>query len=145
MKIDTTRVTLRKTFIVLTSGAIALAFAGCGDKPEPKPVAPAPAPAVKPAPPPPPAAKKPAPTVDANKDGYVTKAEKQDFRQAFLENFRAADSNGDGGLTRQELSQAKGVQRLGSIRQYFTAMDTNADGKVTVAERDAWHGANVAK
>ena len=135
-------------FRALVAGVVALAVSGCG-KEEPKPApAPAPKPAPAPAPkavtpPPPVAAPQPpaTPRADVNKDGYVSKAEKVDFRQEFEADFRAADKNYDGGISRDELAQAKGLKRLGSIRNYFAAMDTDNDGKVTVVERDAWHRA----
>jgi hypothetical protein len=71
-----------------------------------------------------------------------SKEEMQQARSAWAANFKAADKNGDGGLSREELSQTKGFP---SIRKNFDQMDTDRDGKVTMAEHDAWQKANRKK
>ena len=59
--------------------------------------------------------------------------EKREKNRATLEkNFKAADKNGDGALTKEEAAKMKGVT------DNFDAMDSNKDGKVTLAEHDAW-------
>jgi hypothetical protein len=53
------------------------------------------------------------------------------------EHFKAADKNGDGGLSKDELAAAD-KSLFTNIRKYFEQMDANKDGKVTMAERGAW-------
>ena len=55
------------------------------------------------------------------------------------ERFKAADKNGDGGLSREELAQTHG---FAPIREHFDAMDMNKDGKVTMEEFRTWNRAN---
>lgn len=76
---------------------------------------------------------------DTNKDGVISAGEKSDARKRAQERFKAADTNNDGGLSREEARAAKGY---GSIEKHFDAMDTNNDGKVTPEERRAWSQAN---
>lgn len=75
--------------------------------------------------------------VSAGKTDPASKsAEKRaELRQYWEARFKAADKNGDGGLSKEELAAVKGFP---TIRANFDAMDTNKDGKVTIAERDAW-------
>ncbi len=67
---------------------------------------------------------------DAAADASAKKA-----KQARI--FKAADTNGDGGLSKSELAKATSVQ-FDVIKDNFDKMDTNKDGKVTPEERDAW-------
>jgi len=67
--------------------------------------------------------------------GYV---DHKEFEAA----FKKADTNGDGALSKDEVAKAKG---LPAVKKNFDAMDTNKDGKVTVAERYAWEEARKAK
>ena len=63
-----------------------------------------------------------------------TKDQKQAAKAAFEQRFKAADKNGDGGLSKDELAAAKDSD-FDAIRKNFDAMDTNKDGKVTIEER----------
>jgi hypothetical protein len=60
--------------------------------------------------------------------------------------FKAADKNGDGALSKDELAAAN-PKDFSEMRKYFDQMDANKDGKVTEAERQAWIKAhpNAAK
>lgn len=71
-----------------------------------------------------------------------TKEERQAAKAKADASFKAADTNGDGGLSREELAKSK---EHGVITKNFDAMDTNKDGKVTLAERDAWVKARAAE
>ena len=51
--------------------------------------------------------------------------------------FKAADTNGDGGLTRDELAKTPETA-FRAIKDHFDEMDTNKDGKVTPAEGNVW-------
>jgi len=62
----------------------------------------------------------------------------QTARAKWEAHFKAADKNGDGGLSKDELAKSKGFPH---IRDNFDAMDSNKDGKVTIAEHDAWQKA----
>ena len=73
-----------------------------------------------------------------------TKEERQDARAKFEAQFKAADTNGDGGLSKDELAQAQ-KSDFRAIVKNFDAMDSNKDGKVTIAERDAWGKARAAE
>ncbi|HWQ39442.1 MAG TPA: hypothetical protein VNM24_12710 [Burkholderiales bacterium] len=64
-----------------------------------------------------------------------TAEQKAEARAKWEATFKAADKNGDGGLSKDELAAVKGFP---NIRKNFDAMDANKDGKVTIAERDAW-------
>lgn len=82
--------------------------------------------------------------MDANHDGKIDRAEMAAFHKANMEqrkgemkakfdaDFKAADKNGDGALTKQE-AQA-GMPRLA---RHFDQLDTNHDGKLTQAEIQA--------
>ena len=77
---------------------------------------------------------------DAAKTEKATKAEK--VRQWELTAFKKSDTNGDGGVTKEELGKAPG-NRLQGIRDHFDEMDANHDGKVTLEEQDAWTRAQL--
>jgi len=51
--------------------------------------------------------------------------------------FNKADTNHSGGLSRAELKKTD-KDRFTLIKENFKAMDTNKDGEVTIAERDAF-------
>lgn len=51
--------------------------------------------------------------------------------------FKKADTDGDGGLSKAELDKS-GAKAFPNVKKNFDAMDTNKDGKVTIAERDAF-------
>jgi beta-glucanase (GH16 family) len=54
--------------------------------------------------------------------------------------FKAADTNNDDGLSRDEIKAAKAAKKgdFSIIEKYFDEMDANHDGKVTIDERTAW-------
>lgn len=66
-----------------------------------------------------------------------TQAEKQAAKNSREAKFKAADTNRDGGLSRDELSKASATD-FGVIRKNFDQMDANKDGKVTMDERRNW-------
>lgn len=51
--------------------------------------------------------------------------------------FKAADTNGDGGLSRDELAKTP-ESKFQTIKANFDQMDANKDGKVTTEEQIAW-------
>jgi len=51
--------------------------------------------------------------------------------------FKAADTNGDGGLSRDELAKTP-ENAFKAIKANFDEMDTDKDGKVTPAEGNVW-------
>lgn len=51
--------------------------------------------------------------------------------------FKAADTNGDGGLSQDELAKTPEGQ-FKSIKNNFDKMDINKDGKVTIEEMEKW-------
>lgn len=79
--------------------------------------------------------------MDLNKDGQLTQDEIQQSREArrtamkekFAADFKAADKNGDGGLSKEEAAA------LPRIAQHFDQLDTNKDGVVTQEELQARH------
>jgi Ca2+-binding EF-hand superfamily protein len=79
--------------------------------------------------------------MDLNKDGQITQEEVQQGReqrhaamkQKLDESFKAADKNGDGGLSKEE------SQSMPRIAQRFDALDANKDGVVTQEELQARH------
>jgi len=69
--------------------------------------------------------------LDADKDGKVTKAEYDAARGA---EFKAADKNGDGFISKEEFA-AYGDQRRGEfVDRMFARLDKNGDGKITADE-----------
>jgi Ca2+-binding EF-hand superfamily protein len=72
-----------------------------------------------------------------------TNAEKAQDRATFESAFKSADKNNDGGLTRDEMRDAQ--HSFPVMQKFFAAMDSNKDGKITIAERDAWLAANKGK
>lgn len=66
-----------------------------------------------------------------------TQAQKQAAKDSREAKFNAADTNRDGGLSRDELSKAS-ASDFGAIRKNFDQMDANKDGKVTMDERRNW-------
>jgi len=79
--------------------------------------------------------------LDTNHDGKIDKSELAAFRKTMMEQrraemqaefearFKAADKNGDGALTRDEVKA--GLPRLAS---HFDELDANHDGKLTMDE-----------
>lgn len=65
--------------------------------------------------------------------------------EIWLENFKKADLNNSGGLSKAELDKT-GPEQYRAIKKYFDRMDANKDGQVTPKEyatytqkqRDAW-------
>lgn len=54
--------------------------------------------------------------------------------------FKKADTDGNGGLSKAELDKA-GPKEFPAIKKHFDKMDADKDGKVTMAERDAFEKA----
>ena len=74
-----------------------------------------------------------------------TTEQKAKLRRAQFEAaFKAADANGDGGLSKEELAKMRESSiplvkaHFDSIKAQFDEMDANHDGKVTLEEHDAW-------
>src|SRR5687767_3398819 len=59
---------------------------------------------------------------DTNRDGKLTQAEKDNARARYERQFREADRNNDGGLSREELRNSKTFR---GIEKNFAAMDTD--------------------
>jgi hypothetical protein len=70
----------------------------------------------------------------AKKDDKMSKEEREKKRKEWERMFREHDKNKDGGLQKNEV----GDKAFPNIRDHFPEMDTNNDGKVTIAEHDAW-------
>jgi Ca2+-binding EF-hand superfamily protein len=64
-------------------------------------------------------------------------APKNPKQAQFEAEFKAADTNGDGGLSQEELAKTPEGQ-FKSIKNNFEKMDTNKDGKVTIDEMEKW-------
>ncbi len=90
--------------------------------------------------------------VDADKNGFVTRRQVESPRFVYLRGlFDLADVNGDGRLTREELSSFLEVIREASGRQMyislvssgrglFQVLDANGDGQLSIREiRNAWN------
>ncbi len=65
-------------------------------------------------------------------------------KQEANERFKAADTNGDGGLSWEELMKTDKTQFF-YMKGHFRKMDANGDGKVTPEERDAFIESERAK
>ena len=63
-------------------------------------------------------------------------------RAKWEKNFKDADKNGDGALSKDELNAAKGFP---GVKKNFDAIDANKDGKVTIAEHQAWQSQRAAQ
>jgi Ca2+-binding EF-hand superfamily protein len=81
--------------------------------------------------------------LDTNADGQVTREEMaaarkqghEQMRADRVERFKAADTNGDGGI---DLAEAQ--TGLPKLAEKFSAVDTDNDGKVTPAELKSLRG-----
>jgi Ca2+-binding EF-hand superfamily protein len=82
---------------------------------------------------------------DANQDGKVGKDELQSGRKRMhdrhAESFKAADTDGDGALTKAEAEAGK----LDRLVQHFDQLDANKDGKIGPEEAHAKKGRPQAK
>jgi Ca2+-binding EF-hand superfamily protein len=68
---------------------------------------------------------------------FAEDADKEKTKDTVPPAFKAADLNGDGGLSREELDKTDKSQ-FKLIKDNFDAMDYDKDGKVTPAEREKW-------
>jgi len=75
--------------------------------------------------------------LDEDGNGSISKAEAAGTRLA--ERFDSIDANKDGSLTKAELKAAHGGKRHRSPEQRFAKLDANGDGSVTLAEMKAAH------
>jgi hypothetical protein len=73
----------------------------------------------------------------ANFTFAADEAPKSPKQLQFEAEFKAADTNGDGGLSQDELAKTPEGQ-FKSIKNNFDKMDTNKDGKVTIEEMEKW-------
>ncbi|MEM8982557.1 MAG: EF-hand domain-containing protein [Pseudomonadota bacterium] len=73
--------------------------------------------------------------LDTNDDGFIDRDERKAFRRAAKakrsDRFAAADSDGDGVLSREEFDA------VAPAELNFDELDTNADGVIDVDERNA--------
>jgi hypothetical protein len=80
--------------------------------------------------------------------GAFAQAAKTDAKAApkddWMARFKKADANNSGGLSKAELEKT-GPNEFGFIKRNFDQLDTNKDGQVTIAERDAGLKAAQAK
>lgn len=65
------------------------------------------------------------------------KSAAEQAREKSLAAFKAADTNGDGGLSQEELAKTEPNQ-FKVIKVNFDKMDANKDGKVTLEEAGKW-------
>ena len=70
-----------------------------------------------------------------------TEAERRAHWEA---SFKKADTDGNGGLSKAELDKS-GPKEFPAIKKHFDKMDADKDGKVTMAERDAFDAMHDAK
>lgn len=75
--------------------------------------------------------------LDIDGDGFVTRGEVKAARMLMREKIRLADRDGDRALSREEV---KDIPRL---KDNFTAIDTDKDGKLTRPEMKAWRQAHA--
>ncbi|AXI55585.1 calcium-binding protein [Sulfitobacter sp. JL08] len=69
--------------------------------------------------------------IDTDGNGQITREE----MQSIVENrFAAADADADGFLTRAELEKAAAERAKERVTQMMERMDTDRDGKITLAE-----------
>lgn len=73
----------------------------------------------------------------AEGQGGKAKAAGATAQDAWTELFRKADTDGSGGLSKAELARTD-ARILRGIKKNFDPMDTNKDGQVTIAERNAF-------
>lgn len=71
---------------------------------------------------------------DADRDGRLSQAE---FVGARLERLRAADANGDGSVTREEMQASRQAKRAERIAARFERLDADSNGVLTRAEFEA--------
>lgn len=77
---------------------------------------------------------------DTNGDGFLTieefeAARAQERETHLTEKFAELDSNGDGGIAADELTNAAGPDR--HLSRHFAKVDTNGDGSITLEEMRA--------
>ncbi|MEO8342890.1 MAG: EF-hand domain-containing protein [Gallionella sp.] len=65
-------------------------------------------------------------------------------KQTVAEAFKEVDTNGDGGLSEEELAKAE-KGKFAVIKANFKQMDANKDGKVTLEEASKWIAAQRYK
>ena len=75
--------------------------------------------------------------VDADKDGAVSRAEAESFRQG---RFDSADANRDGVLTEAEAISHAQRRAMEMATKIFARMDANGDGQVLRGEFDSISG-----
>lgn len=71
---------------------------------------------------------------DADSDGRISQAE---FVEGRLARLTAADSNGDGSVTREEMQAVMQVRRAERADKRFAKLDADGNGAITRAEFDA--------
>ncbi len=76
--------------------------------------------------------------MDADKDGKISKAEFEAFRNG---QFKAADKNGDGVIGKDEFAAHAETLRAEAIDRLFARYDRNNDGKITADELPLRRGA----
>lgn len=69
------------------------------------------------------------PRADMGMVGPVERGPREDMRARFEREFKAADKDGDGALTKDEMEAGMPI-----VAADFAKMDTNKDGKVTREE-----------
>jgi hypothetical protein len=78
---------------------------------------------------------------DKDKNKMSKKEQQAQDRKQWETMFKEHDKNNDRGLQKSEV----GDKAFPHIRDHFAEMDTNKDGKVTMAEHDAWEKKQNAK
>jgi hypothetical protein len=68
---------------------------------------------------------------DVDKDGSITRAE---VDQVLSEKFATADADGDGMLTKEEMSAAHEQRKQQHISERFAEIDANGDGSLNLEE-----------